>query len=98
MSVSLKPVSAILDKDTDTVGKAVHQFFNIHWILMSYLCSVKRRRKASNVKMEAKKPHWSESFDFSAKDTLLNVEVWDKDTFSPDDLVLLLFLSFFFFL
>ena len=45
------------------------------------------KKKGKQCKDGGKKPHWSENFDFSAKDTLLNVEVWDKDTFSPDDLM-----------
>jgi Ca2+-dependent lipid-binding protein len=32
-------------------------------------------------------PQWSDTFVFNSKDQLMRVEVWDKDTFSSDDLI-----------
>lgn len=47
------------------------------------------QRKQSTMREEAgRNPRWGDSFVFSRNnDSIIRVQVWDKDTFSPDDLV-----------
>jgi Ca2+-dependent lipid-binding protein len=47
------------------------------------------QRRQSAVKGSAgKHPQWQDTFDFPITgDHILRVQVWDKDTFTPDDLI-----------
>lgn len=45
------------------------------------------KKKGKQCKDGGKKPSWNDSFEFIAKDNILNIEIWDKDTITPDDIM-----------
>jgi Ca2+-dependent lipid-binding protein len=47
------------------------------------------RYKSTTCNQGGRNPVWGDVFTFqnSANDMMLKVEVWDRDTFTPDDLI-----------
>ena len=76
MSLSVKPLSATLELDTDTIGDSD-----------PYVVMIlgNDKKKSPVCKNGGVKPTWDEASEFKAKETVITFQIWDKDTFSPDD-------------
>ena len=85
MPLIVKPISAQLVKDKDLFGKSV-SFASIQ----DPYCVIKVGNEKQTTRAcngGGKQPSWTDTFSFSSTDQLMRVEVWDKDTFSKDDLI-----------
>lgn len=82
MPVTVRPVQANLSHDTDFLP-----FDRMDPYV--YLTLGGEKKKTSVCHSGGRTPTWGETFQFNnmSNDVNLAVEVWDKDTFSRDDLV-----------
>ena len=79
MHIVLKPSKAELTHDTDA-GDKMDPYVKIFVNGNTYQTDVSHKG--------GKAPHWNDSFDFSVTgDGNVQLSIWDKDTFSADDLI-----------
>ena len=82
MPIIVRPVQANLTHDTD--------LYPIN--RMDPYCYISiggERKKTTTCHSGGRNPAWGDTFSFMnmSGDTTIRIEVWDKDTFTPDDLI-----------
>ena len=84
MTFYIKPISALLTRDTDTFSNMVRLSSTQDPYVIIEVGGIKKKTKTH--KEGGKKPHWDDVFTFQPKETKMTIKVMDKDTLS-DDLV-----------
>ena len=82
MPLIVKPISAILTKDKDFLGKSVCSFF-----MQDPYCIIQignEKQTTRTCSGGGKSPQWTDTFQFNSTDKTLRVQVLDDDTFRDD--------------
>lgn len=89
MPIIVRPIEAVLNHDTDFLS--IDRMVSLSLIQDPY-CYITlggERKRTMTCHEGGRHPRWGDTFMFNnmSGDMMLKIEIWDKDTFSPDDLV-----------